>query len=115
MDLFTLWVVMTLPSVGKFISLISGVLFVTCFAGGLVYHLEGSSDKDASKAKYLLHKWCPSMVFICLISTMIPSHDQMKYIVGGYVATNIEGVEKLPKNIVEFANKFLEEQTKEDK
>jgi hypothetical protein len=39
---------------------------------------------------------------------MIPSEKALYKIIGAYAVTNIEGVEKLPPNIVKAANNFLE-------
>jgi len=42
---------------------------------------------------------------------LTPSEKQMMYMIGGYAATNVENIEKLPKTVVNAANKFLEQYT----
>ena len=49
------------------------------------------------------------------LAMFIPSEKQMMYIIGGYAATNVENIEKLPKNVVNAANKFLESYTDTEK
>jgi len=62
--------------------------------------------------------YAPKKTFLVLLLLYLfyPSKDDLKYIIGGAVAWNgieaaqdIEGVEKLPENVVGAMNHFLEE------
>ena len=55
-------------------------------------------------------------IAMLVIGLLIPSTDRMKLILGGAIAYNgivkvseIEGVERLPENLVNLANHFMEE------
>lgn len=50
--------------------------------------------------------WAPLLTGI--LSAVTPTTPQLWTMVGGYTATNIEGVEKLPPNLVKAVNRFLE-------
>jgi hypothetical protein len=45
------------------------------------------------------------------VSGLIPTTKEAYIIAGGYYVTNLEGVEKLPPNVVKAANKFIEQYT----
>lgn len=64
--------------------------------------------------------WCfwlkiliPAAILSMLIGAAIPNERQMYVIIGGYAATNIEGINKLPANLVGAANAYLERLNKE--
>ena len=76
------------------------------------------SDRGDSQPDYCQHRFflfgqrlsTLVAVFIAVLAlqTAIPSPRQMYMLIGGYAATNIEGVEQLPANVVRAANAFLE-------
>lgn len=54
------------------------------------------------------------LVFVfSLMSAVLPDDSQMKFLAGAYVTTNIEDIDKLPKNIVNAANAYLESLSEE--
>lgn len=60
-------------------------------------------------------KWVlPLLLLISVLSIIIPTEKQMYTLAGGYYVANIEGIDKLPKNVVGAVNKFIETYT-EDK
>ena len=76
-----------------------------------------SFDSDDSFVIFYLKKYYPlkTVIFICLLSIFYPSKDDLKYIIGGAIVWNtiesakdIEGIDKLPENLVNAANHFLE-------
>lgn len=55
--------------------------------------------------------WIP-VVFI-ILNLLIPSRDDLKYIIGGAAIVSladVKGVEELPENLVKAANEFLKEE-----
>ena len=46
-------------------------------------------------------------IITAFISSFIPSEKSVYKIIGAYAVTNIEGIEKLPPNLVKAANNFL--------
>ena len=78
---------------------------------GKVFADPASKDSAERTAARLGRFWPAAVIgFVCSISLAIaaPSERQVYTLVGGYVATNIEGVENLPENMVKAANAFLE-------
>ena len=70
------------------------------------------NDSFSLIKKYSFYKLA---IFLAVASVFYPSKDDLKYIIGGAVAWNgieaakdIKGVEKLPENIVNAMNHFLE-------
>ena len=120
MSLLTLYLISTLPRLGDFIGGFSILLFVIAAGGLIVAAFEdgavyGTPDHNWKKL-WLTHmkKWgIATCVSISLISTLIPSEKQLYFIAGGYAATNIAGIDKLPGNVVKAANDWLEGINKE--
>ena len=46
-------------------------------------------------------------IITAFITSFIPSEKSVYKIIGAYAVTNIEGIEKLPPNLVKAANNFL--------
>lgn len=93
-------------------------------------HAESGNDwaiKEMDKIKSypgLLKKFLPfkTTVILILVALMYPSKDDLKYIIGGSVAFNavqamgnLEGADKLPQNLIDAANRFLESAKEEEK
>lgn len=71
----------------------------------------------------LFKKFLPlkTVVFCMLVALMYPSKDDLKYIIGGSVAFNavqamgnLKGADKLPQNLIDAANRFLESAKEEE-
>lgn len=128
MDLSTLYWILVLPSLGTALGVIatfaSALLiisggFIFIFKEDGLYSYEKTEResvvKRKSKTAFNLFKWSALPIFIGVTSNLIPSEKQMMYMIGGYAATNVENIEKLPKNVVNAANKFLESYTDAEK
>ena len=110
MDLLTLYLIFILPNIQGvfiFLSIVTGVAILASFVFGAIEENERAKAWGSSMIKVII----PFVV----VASLIPSSKQMMYIIGGYAATNVENIEKLPKNVVNAANKFLESYTQEEK
>lgn len=111
MSLWTLYWISVLPLIFEeflaFIGITTGILGATAL---IAY----SEDYD-SKEVYVKHFKKAFIIFgiVILIQGFIPSERQMYIILGGYAATNVEGINKLPANLVGAANAYLEKMAKE--
>jgi hypothetical protein len=74
---------------------------------------QNDDDEDGRKIALRIFKFAKKVgvyaIVFALISSALPSERQLKYILGGYVVTNIVGLNELPPNIIKAANKFLED------
>ncbi len=105
MSLFTLYLITMLPKIGTAFNTI-GILSIIVFGvWALVVFIEKIEEYKKVVIKYLKISF-----FVLFIGVLIPTSDTLKYIIGGYVITNIEGIEKLPKNLIKYANTILEEE-----
>lgn len=109
MSIFTLYFIFViLPSLAVVITAllvlslaISIVLFA--FAFGTVRN-EELAKSSLKKAKYFAGVFAA----LTLISIFVPSERQLYTIAGAYAITNIGEIDKLPKNLVDAANAYLE-------
>ena len=123
MDLSTIYWILILPSIGGAITVIGVMAGIVYGVMGIIYFMNGDmqyGDQDKKAALFVSgRKAFKTGVIICvpaiLFASFIPSSKQMMYIIGGYAATNVENIEKLPKNVVDAANKFLESYTDTEK
>ena len=53
-----------------------------------------------------------TLLVSALIFTVIPTEKQIYMIAGGYVVTNNQELQKLPNNVLQAANKYLERLSK---
>ena len=119
MDLLTIYLVLILPNFGAALAVIGGAGAAIGVGFSLSSLINGDctyGDPEKKKAYFSTGKKTFKITgMICapliLMAILIPSNKQMMYMIGGYAATNVEGVEKLPKNIADAANKFLEQYT----
>ena len=117
MDVLTLWAIFTLPAVANNLQVIV-FLAVALFGVGLVGYAACLSDDGEDVAK-VIPVWKVSKPWLIAASILwgvllfVPSEKAMKYIIGGYLVTNIEHIDELPPNLVKAANRFLEEYTEE--
>jgi len=90
------------------------------FVGGMSYILTDSESKreeSSGRIKKIYAKIpVKTLLFIFAFCLMIPSKSDFKYIIGGSLVINgsqavsqIEGADKLPKNLVNAMNVFLED------
>lgn len=110
MSLFELYVLFVLvPALGSLGSIVTTVslmlLGVGCFIT-LIVSAEGEfEDTIPYWKKSVKYLGIPLVVGALLL--LAPDEKQVKFLAGGYVVTNVEGIAELPENIVESANTFL--------
>lgn len=119
MSLFELWLITAIPSFASTVSVMCGigifvvvaVIGVKALAADVSWGQEKKEKSESLSAfikKAIPRGIAPMAIAIALMS-LVPSERQIYTIIGGYVATNAEGVSKLPDNLVGAANKFLEQ------
>ena len=110
MSVFELYVLTTIPSVGYFFVTVSIVTAILSGFGVMVYAMVNDEMLPNPARNTLI-----AVILVCgFIGVLIPGERAMYTIVGGYIATNIEDVEKLPANTVKALNKLLEDYTEQD-
>ena len=122
MDISTLYWILILPNLGNWFAIIGSLLSMAL--GGIIiaaavsidctYHDDDKISRLRKTRDKAVKAFIIPIIFF-LISSFIPSSKQMMYLIGGYAVTNVENIDKLPKNVVNAANKFLETYTFEDK
>lgn len=118
MDLLTTYLIVMLPSLGDVLGIISLCLAITLVTLFVMKCFAASYPDDAAEKAYLiwfkaLHKKTLTAIIILMsvVAVAIPSQGQWYTLIGGYYVTNIDGISDLPPNIVDAANKFLENYT----
>lgn len=111
-ELYALFVLLpAIGTIGGTVSFISGVaICILCFV--YMVSSEHELDQFGHKIKTTLRVFVPIFTVAILLS-LAPSERQVKFLAGGYVVTNVEGISELPENIVESANTFLKSITDE--
>ena len=109
----TAWTVywyLTLGKVATTLAIISGIAIVIMFVGVFIAAMEDERGIAKRIAKLLSIPF-----FILFITLFYPSVDNMKVILGGSTAIVIgssvadaEGADKIPQNVVNAVNTFLE-------
>jgi len=110
MDLSTLYLIVMLPTLGNFMAITFG--FITVILIGMYFI---GLDKEAPWHGMIKKGYIILPILLWVMGIMMPNQTQMQYLIDGYAVTNIEGIEKLPKNVMGAANKFLEDFNIEDK
>ena len=111
-----IWLYLSLGNLfgGEFLLFISCVTAIALFVLALY---QGERSRDEPTAGFYIKKYYPlkTVIFICVLTIFYPSKDDLKYIIGGAIVWNtiesakdIEGIDKLPENLVNAANHFLE-------
>lgn len=117
-------------SAGSLVGLIEGVLvalavftiLATCFSPIICMETNKEFNELVVGAYKLIPK--KTILFAVFLVCLYPSKDDLKYIIGGSLVINgvqaasdidIEGVEKLPENLVNAMNVFLEKAVEENK
>lgn len=106
--------------------LLSGVFIGVIWLGAVVIILIMfepccfDKDSDAKRKEANRRKTIKSvkpvliaMVACIVLRTFIPTKEAAVWIAGGYIATNIEGIEDLPAHAVKAINSFLESVSEE--
>ena len=125
MSVFELYLIFTLPTIGYLLLIGAVISFSITLLTGLIvlnelgsFHSNEKKEEIKKRAGSFYRKIIPLTIALAIVSALIPSHKTLKYMIGGYVITNADGIENLPDNVVKAANEFLErynEQNKEDK
>ncbi len=123
-----IWLYLSLNGVFKIAALISTLVLAvaTIFYAINWCCLNIDEDKDAEKyleaVKTKKHYLFILPIFVLMVNQMIPSKDELKYIIGGAAVWNagkmvIENDEakRLPNNVLEAANSLLDRIKEEDK
>ena len=123
MSVWELWLLMVvlpgLDSAAFPIVVVCTIGTVPVVVGGIVWKSIADAEDDESQkaiAEKVLGLWKVTVtgaVLFTAIGIAVPDREQIMYIVGGSVVTNAEGIEELPDNLVQYANRFLE-QTEKD-
>lgn len=106
-------------TVGKLLatSLIASFVIVGCTGFAFIVASECSKEDWYKRLFTKITK--PALivgVVTILLNGFYPDKGVIKYMIGGtaiVAASKLEGVEKLPKNIIDLANAFLEETTED--
>ncbi len=122
MEMWTIYWLLTIPEIGRYVQGV-GVIFLlvsilTVIVTIFIYVLwRFDNDEDAASAFKLIMPCALVSIFIAITfnfaAALIPTKENMMYIIGAYAVTNVDGVEKLPPNIVNAANKFMEDYIEE--
>lgn len=116
MSLLTLWLLfVVLPGLrgltpGLFAC---STILIGIYGGWFIISLvEGSPHKPPV---FLRNLGVFLLILASIISVTTPDKKSIMIIAGAYSVTNVEGIEKLPPNIVRAANDYLESLTNENK
>ena len=111
-----IWLYLSLGNLfgGGLLISIGCVTVMVLLVSGLYQGEKSSKEPDAI---VYIKKYYPfkTVIFICVLTIFYPSKDDLKYIIGGAIVWNtiesakdIDGIDKLPENLVNAANHFLE-------
>lgn len=121
MSILELYLLNVLFQLGGILSVAAGVFFLLLpfvLLIGLLHidaEFYGDERKQRKATLFKFTKVMASVAVICLLTSIfIPSKEQAIWIAGGHIATNAEGIEKLPDNVVRAANAFLESVSNEE-
>lgn len=101
-------------SIGSMLGGIAAFLAVTS-ACLLLALLIGLEERDSDTWKKLLgyfKLFAIPLAIVLLLSSWYPTKDTIKYMIAGTVvveAGKLDGIERLPQNVVDLANSFLEQ------
>lgn len=112
MSVWELWLLTVMPNVGNIIGFVGVLLSIISAVLG-VYGMLSIYDRSLEVESGLL-LFRKSLIggviaiFMILIGAIIPSKQDLYFILGGHYVTNIEGIDKLPPSIIKATNAFLE-------
>ena len=89
---------------------------------GSIFMLDKNMELDEVLGAHKKHIPIKSIILLAVLTSIYPTKDDLQYIIGGYLVINsaesvsnihqsiakIEGAEKLPENIINAMNNFLE-------
>lgn len=111
MSLFTLYLITTiLPNIDEMftIAFVVSILIAGFVAIGCALTFIADDKPQNKVCAKVLKKIMWVLIPLALINVFLPSSQQIYTIMGGSIVTNIEGIEKLPPNLINAANDFLE-------
>lgn len=104
MSIFTLYLLTTvIPGFSMLLELLTGLGIIGTIIGTVIISLINEEFHTR-----VFKKACWIFIPIAFLAIAFPNQKQIYTIIGGAYALNIEGIEKLPPNIVDAANNFLE-------
>lgn len=116
MSLLTLWFFfVALPGVSTVLGAVAFVMVAAAVVMAIIHDdIFGNTEEDRRRSKAFFIRWLLCTVIALVGANILPSSTQVATIASLYVATNAEGVEKLPDNVVQYVNKYLEDGAKGD-
>jgi len=117
MSIFELWALFvafpTLEAISTFILVMLGITAATI---GIIFLISEGDSWDGTKMFFEKFKSILiGLLLFGLVGNFVPNEKQIALIIGGAIATNTEGMEKLPENLVKASNSFLERVQQEEK
>lgn len=106
MDLSTIILLTMLPKAAGVVAVWTGILIVLLAAVIIFGYIDGCI-KSSLRTK--LSVLCGFLILLNASANMIPTRNELVFITGAYFATNIEGIDKLPPNIIKAVNSALED------
>ncbi len=113
MEMWQLYLMVTLPGVSKMLGLFGFILFLV---GGILLILKIVAGHDSSTnakefteivGRKALVGFCVGVLML-ILTAAIPSKSGVYTLIGGYYVTNLDGIKNLPPAALKAANRFLE-------
>ena len=115
LQIYLLFVLLPGLDEGALLPILTGLIVILISSFVLIpYYCDKSlkiPDEAAKKAGGAFKAGVAILSCGWLMAVSLPNEREIKTMVGAYVVTNIEGVNRLPANIIKAANKFLEDYT----
>lgn len=115
MDFFTLYLIILISGLSPLFGVPAAFMLIVGAVLCIVILLfnEECSERYLNLCKWLIPTLLGVGFVMAAIATLIPSWEQMKFLIGGYYVTNIEGIETIPANMVDLINNFITEMQSE--
>lgn len=117
MELWQLWLIEVVPNVAgsvQVILAITGVIWlIVLLMSAAVYESLIPKDNPISRVTFKLKRLVFASLAVFVLLFAIPSQSGMYRIIGGYVATNIDGIQELPQNLINAANDWAKSVSQE--
>jgi len=110
MSLLDLWFFFVfIPGLAESIK-VAGSVVGACFVLGVIFTIISTCDDHelAPKVRKYTIMSLAAVLFLVFVANILPNQRTVYMLAGAYAVTNIEGIEKMPKNVVEAANRYLE-------
>lgn len=114
MDFITIYALTIIPNLAvplNILGLCCLIFTFGCLILWLVCYFDGDGPLKQTRKCSMIS--ATITIVLMIVAGLIPSERQMYAIIGGYYVSNIDGVDKLPKNTVKAMNKFLEKYSEE--